>query len=185
MVRKNEMLEVYKELFCDTKAWDIGMESMFALAKEDPVEFRNLINLFDSTKEGSIDEISHKLGLSDILVALHYEPVKEFFIKIIEKTNVIEDSEIDWSNFRNQVWAAENLIKMNDELGLEFIQENMENMSENQVRSFVFELAEPELFEGPTKLGAKALLILAEKDKRVNYWIDCLKIKEKLTELAA
>jgi len=95
------MLELCKEGIQDSIITDAYIEEMKELALKDPIEFQDLINIFNEEKqnEGFILCI-----LAEVLVTLKWLPIKKYFYEVINFSK----------NLGYKIIAAEYLIDMHD-----------------------------------------------------------------------
>ena len=116
MQKKNNILDWYHLGFSDPETVLLGLDEIEVLAKRDPEEFQNLINLFNS-----VNSVYRKLLLSEILITLNYLPVKDFYIALINDTEnelATEEYGDEWTHTHDKIWAAGRLLFMCDERGM-------------------------------------------------------------------
>lgn len=178
---KNKILKEWNFGYGDPELFSSSLESIEQIAKEDPKELQNLINLFESMPENTANEISDKLDLSDILVNLGYAQIKDFFIKIInhplEEPSGQEYS-YEWTNRDNKIWAAGNLIKLNDTRGENFLKLFIQQASKSE-KKWIIEV----LTDANNKMSLQLLLDLADQHEDINKDIDRPAV-EKMLESA-
>lgn len=142
------------------------LESLDAIekyAKEDTVEFYNLINLFDGLEEDNAYKLHKKMRLAEILANLKHEPIKEFLLRILhlpKNETPIPKSPGEINNRRNQIDAATNLIKLEDIRGKSFLENFVQNSDKNEKILIL-----RGLYDAVSVLGFSFLLELADQDE--------------------
>ena len=139
---------------------DECLKEMFQVAQNDPQEFKNLIDLFNEQ-----DDVDEKLNLSDVLTDLKYLKVKDFLLKVIE----------DESDIINQIWAAGNLLKFEDERAAEALRELIKN-ADKEDTYWIMQV----MGRANNKMSTKLFLEFADKYEKFNKLIDRSYFEEKL-----
>ena len=137
------------------RAWGAGdavqdeltlvLEYIEKLAKEDPRDFQDLVDLVDSLPEDNEIHLAGKLFLAEILVDLKYEPIKELLVRIISLP--IEDPIAREGYGRvtirsNQINAASMLVALEDARGKKFLEKFMHIAVAEEKKLIVMELKE-------------------------------------------
>lgn len=165
--KENKVLESFRNIIDadDPDFYWLEVEFIKKIARTEPEEFKNLVNLFVSLGEETIDEIEDKLELAKILSDLDYEPVKKFLIRVISipGENVPrEPYSFGHTQRDNKVKAAGILVKMNDKRGRWFIEEFVNNASEIE-KDLVIEV----LVGADNKMAVELLEDLIKKDEYI------------------
>jgi hypothetical protein len=182
-MKKNEVLETYKHDFSDPETVSMGLEEIEFLAKNDPQEFQNLIDLFNS-----IERIHIKLMLSEILISLNYMPVKQFFIDLVfddENKLQVEYGCPGWSYEHDKIVAAGRLTFMGDIRGKHFFEKIINNVDQDKLEWIIIELYEKTTPERSSISSLECLLELADKYERIAKEIDREEVEKLLKRLRA
>ena len=167
MIIKNQVKDLF-ETYADPEMRDDYiteecLKKMFQVAQNDPEEFKNLIDLFNEQ-----DDVDEKLNLSDVLTDLKYLKVKDFLLKVIE----------DESDIINQIWAAGNLLKFEDERGAKALRKLVKKADYDNTH-WILDVME----RANNKMSTKLFLELADKHEKINKLIDRSYFEEKLKNL--
>jgi hypothetical protein len=182
-MKKNKVLETYKHDFSDPETVGIGIEEIEFIANNDPVEFQNLIELFESE-----NRLTFKIILSKILASLNYVPIKNFYLALInDDENKLETEEYDsdWSHTGNKIVAAAMLLSMNDTRGKEFFKKLVKTADSKHLDWIVLELYEETYPQKSSIMGLECLLQLADDYESIASRIDREKVEDLLRRIRA
>ena len=161
-----------------------AMKTIEDIARNDPEEFSCLIGIFNEETD-----INKKIILSYILVNFKHQPVKDFFITLIQKQNELgfhqeESSPFESTPMDDAMSAAINLIHMSDRRGIEFIKKALPVAPSVWPDWIISDLSGSIPGNIPvTSFGLRALLELADSYEELNKKVDREKIAQKLEEL--
>lgn len=181
MTKKNMVLGIYQATMDDPGSVASGLEEIKFMAEKYEEEFKNLIDLFDHEKD-----VHLKLLFSDILVDLNYLPVKKLFIDLInDEENRLQTCKYGegWSHLRNKIWAAGNLLRLNDNSGAVFLESIIPSATEDQLGWIASELYSPGDPEVWSKLGLETLLAFADKYEAIAKRINRKEVEERLLKI--
>ena len=102
------MLEICQEGVQDSNVTDAYIEEMKELTLKDPIEFQDLINIFNEEKK---DETFILCFIAEVLVFLKWKPTIKYLYDIIEKSKSLS----------HKIMAAEYLVDMNDKKVWEYL----------------------------------------------------------------
>ena len=165
MIKKNKVLEEYNDAWTDPEHVVPAMNEIELIAGEDKQEFQNLIEIFDNETD-----LFLKMILSDVLVNLRYDKIKDFFVDVLRGKakgfwrKVVNK---DWTMMCEKVHAALNLIYLEDKRGCDFIINNMNELSNSDLDFIIEELYDLTEPETSSKFSIKFLLELADTYKQV------------------
>ena len=122
MTPKRNIEKIFKPEFNDPAGWWGASIDMYWSVYYYPEELETVVKFFNSMPENNILEIASKLIVAHDLVLLKYKPVTTFLIKIAcipcEKIEEEKDWQEDvWTNLENKLFAAINLIELEDVRG--------------------------------------------------------------------
>ena len=182
-VKKEDGILMWCKLVGTDQATDTYLDFIEEIALENPDEFDVLVDYFEGLKETNLEEISNKLLISEVLVNLKYEPVTDFFFRIV--TDPRSDSRSDgphrtWTTRSNKIWAAVNLVSMNDDRGLRYLEEVTASVDGVSLRSVVYGLYDHDEPHRSTTMGLKLLLKLADQYEKVENIIDRPAVEKQL-----
>ena len=161
--KENRILKEYEDTFKDPHGLFDALANMKTLAKEDPKEFQNLVNLFNSLKENTISEILEKMFYSDVLTELKQQSAKEFLTKIIKRPlNKFppKESANELSPTKLKIWAACNLVSLDNSVGKEFLEEHIKHATKDEKAWLAETISETE-----NKMALDFYAKLIEKDE--------------------
>ena len=180
MNKKNEVLSWYKFGFSDPETVGDGLEEIELLAKDDPEEFQNLIDIFE------IEKMQYrKMFLAEILTHLNYIPIKNFYLSLINNENKLEAEmyESDLFYNRSKIRAAGMLLSMNDSRGKDFLKKLVETTDEKHLEWIVDELYEETDPGRMSIMGLECLLELADKHEKIAKRIDHKEVEKLLKRI--
>jgi hypothetical protein len=166
MIRKNKIEELFETYSGpDTQDSDITdecLKEIKKIAEKDPIEFKNLIELFNK-----LEDEFEKLFLSDVLIDLGYDKVKDFLIKVTKEGEDLTD----------KIWAAGNLLKLEDVFAVTVLKDLVNKVDENDLY-WLLEV----IGRANNLTSIKLALELANKYKKLNKLIDKKYFEEKLAQ---
>ena len=174
-VKKENGILMWCKLVGTDQATDTYLDFIEEIALENPDEFDVLVNYFEGLKESTVENIEDKLLLSEVLLNLKYEPVTDFFFRV-----VIDPRKEMCNEVNNKVWAAANLLTMNDERGIKYlgnIASSIDGVSLMWLVNSLYDRSEP---HRSSAMGLKLLLKLANQYEKVENMINRPAVEKQL-----
>ena len=161
---------------------EMTLESIENMAKEDPRDFQDLVDLVDSLPDDDEGNTFMKLLLVQILVDLQYQPIKEFLIKVINlplDAPIVGEGRSRVTNRSNQINAASMLVALEDKRGKQFLEEFMQIAVAEEKKLIVMELKEI-----LNVMAFRLLLQFADEDESIPSQINREQIEYNLRLLS-
>ncbi|MGP8322242.1 MAG: hypothetical protein ACT6FE_08020 [Methanosarcinaceae archaeon] len=154
-MKKSEILSLF-DVWGGDSDWNQNLlDSMEVAAKEDPKEFKVLIELFNKQDETRCPVMKNLLA--EVLRNLNYEPIKDYYLGIIA----------NHPDLSEKAFATIDLVRMDDQRGVAEFKKIILNLED----SIECEIAE-ELVTIDSIMSLKLFLYLANREPELayDYW---------------